>query len=112
MDRLERLPNRIFLRERCSAHNLGHKRCRAKILRAEDTGHAAAPSRPPHQPAGSAGVGPLVSFARSGLNWAPAFQSLLELAEACDVPVLWACRSGVWYTCSTRRINVPDAYSP
>jgi hypothetical protein len=40
-------------------------------------------------PAGSANVGPLVSFARSGLNvrWDPAFQSLLELAEACDVPV-------------------------
>src|SRR6267143_1459893 len=37
-------------------------------------GIAAAPRRPPHQPAGSAGVGPLVSFARSGLNvrWAPA----------------------------------------
>ena len=35
-------------------------------------GIAAAPRRPPHQPAGSAGVGPLVSFARSGLNvrWA------------------------------------------
>ena len=60
-------------------------------------GIAAAPCRPPHQPAGSAGAGPLVSFARSGLNvyWVPAFQSLLELAEASDVPVRWACRTGV-----------------
>jgi MOSC domain-containing protein YiiM/ferredoxin-NADP reductase len=66
-------------------------------------GIAAAPRRPPHQPAGSAGVGPLVSFARSGLivRWAPAFQSLLELAEACDVPVRWACRTGVCHTCET-----------
>jgi hypothetical protein len=55
-------------------------------------GIAAAPRRPPHQPAGSAGVRPLVSFLRGGLNvrWAPAFQSLLALAEACDVLVRWA----------------------
>jgi ferredoxin-NADP reductase len=55
-----------------------------------------APSIPPHLPAGSPGTGPLVSFSRSGLSvrWDPAFQSLLELAEACDVPVRWACRTG------------------
>ena len=59
-------------------------------------GIAAAPRRPPHLPAGPAGSGPLVSFARSGLNvrWEPTYQSLLELAEACDVPVRWACRTG------------------
>jgi ferredoxin-NADP reductase len=77
-------------------------------------GIAAAPRRPPHQPAGSAGVGPLVSFARSGLNvrWAPAFQSLLELAEACDVPVRWACRTGVCHTCETGLINGAVGYRP
>jgi ferredoxin-NADP reductase len=77
-------------------------------------GIAAAPLRPPHQPAGSAGVGPLVSFARSGLNvrWAPAFQSLLELAEACDVPVRWACRTGVCHTCETGLINGAVGYRP
>jgi ferredoxin-NADP reductase len=77
-------------------------------------GIAAAPRRPPHQPAGSAGVGPLVSFARSGLNvrWAPAFQSLLELAEACDVPVRWACRTGVCHTCETGLINGAVGYQP
>src|SRR5271155_2017413 len=75
---------------------------------------AAAPRRPPHQPAGSAGVGPLVSFARSGLNvrWAPAFQSLLELAEACDVPVRWACRTGVCHTCETGLIIGTVGYQP
>jgi ferredoxin-NADP reductase/MOSC domain-containing protein YiiM len=77
-------------------------------------GIAAAPRRPPHQPAGSVGVGPLVSFARSGLNvrWAPAFQSLLELAEACDVPVRWACRTGVCHTCETGLIIGAVGYRP
>ena len=77
-------------------------------------GIAAAPRRAPHQPAGSAGVGPLVSFARSGLNvrWAPALQSLLELAEACDVPVRWACRTGVCHTCETGLINGAVGYRP
>jgi MOSC domain-containing protein YiiM/ferredoxin-NADP reductase len=77
-------------------------------------GIAAAPRRPPHQPAGSAGVGPLVSFARSGLivRWAPAFQSLLELAEACDVPVRWACRTGVCHTCETGLIIGTVGYQP
>ncbi len=77
-------------------------------------GIAAAPRRPPHQPAGSAGMGPLVSFARSGLDvrWSPAFQSLLELAEACDVPVRWACRTGVCHTCETGLINGAVGYRP
>ena len=77
-------------------------------------GIAAAPHRLPHQPAGSAGVGPLVSFARSNLNvrWAPAFGSLLELAEACDVPVRWACRTGVCHTCETGLINGAVGYRP
>ena len=77
-------------------------------------GIAAAPRQPPHQPAGSAGMGPLVSFARSGLDvrWSPAFQSLLELAEACDVPVRWACRTGVCHTCETGLINGAVGYRP
>ena len=46
--------------------------------------------RAPHLPEGDADTGPLVSFARSGIaaHWkASGYQSLLELAEACDVPV-------------------------
>ena len=44
-----------------------------------------------------------MSFARSGLqvSWDPALKSLLELAEACDVPVRWACRTGVCHNCET-----------
>jgi len=43
----------------------------------------------PHQPASATAAGPQVSFARSGLtvNWDAKYASLLELAEACDVPV-------------------------
>src|SRR6185503_4086785 len=51
-------------------------------------GMSATPARVPHQPAGMPGTGPLVSFARSGIaaRWREAEQSLLEFAEACDVP--------------------------
>jgi ferredoxin-NADP reductase/MOSC domain-containing protein YiiM len=66
-------------------------------------GVVAAPHRPPHPPDRPAGTGPMVSFARSNLalHWDSAFQSLLELAEACDVPVRWACRTGVCHNCET-----------
>jgi MOSC domain-containing protein YiiM/ferredoxin-NADP reductase len=68
---------------------------------------------PPHPPAGSAGTGPLVSFVRSGVavRWAPAgYQSLLELAEACDVPVRWSCRTGVCHSCESGLVSGAVAY--
>ena len=77
-------------------------------------GVAAAPRRPAHLPAGPPGAGPLVSFARSGLNvrWGPAFESLLELAEACDIPVRWSCRTGVCHTCETGLVFGAVSYRP
>jgi ferredoxin len=77
-------------------------------------GIAASPRRSPHLPSGSAGSGPLVSFARSGLNvrWGSSFQSLLELAEACEVPVRWACRTGVCHTCETGLVAGKIGYRP
>jgi len=77
-------------------------------------GVAASPRRPPHLPAGPPGAGPLVSFARSGFNvrWGPAFQSLLELAEACDIPVRWSCRTGVCHTCETGLVVGTVSYRP
>jgi ferredoxin-NADP reductase/MOSC domain-containing protein YiiM len=77
-------------------------------------GIAMIPRKPPHLPTGPAGSGPLVSFSRSGLNvrWGPAFQSLLELAEACDVPVRWACRTGVCHNCETGLISGAVSYRP
>jgi ferredoxin len=69
---------------------------------------------PPHLPAEPVGTGPLVSFARSGLNvrWDPAFQSLLEMAEACDVPVRWSCGTGVCHNCETALIGGDVSYRP
>jgi len=77
-------------------------------------GVAAGPRRPPHLPDGPDGAGPLVSFARSSLSvrWGPAFHSLLELAEACDVPVKWSCRTGVCHTCETGLIVGAVSYQP
>lgn len=62
---------------------------------------------PPHAPEGPAGDGPRVSFARSGLNvnWDRKFASLLEFAEACDVPVRWSCRTGVCHMCESGLIS-------
>jgi ferredoxin-NADP reductase/MOSC domain-containing protein YiiM/ferredoxin len=68
----------------------------------------------PHPPAGAVGPGPRVSFARSGLNvcWDPKFPSLLDLAEACDVPVRWSCRTGVCHTCESGLISGSVSYQP
>ncbi len=68
----------------------------------------------PHQPAGRPGEGPIVSFARSGLEtrWCSRFQSLLELAEACDVPVRWSCRTGVCHNCESFLVSGSVRYEP
>jgi ferredoxin-NADP reductase/ferredoxin len=68
----------------------------------------------PHLPQGLPGSGPPVSFARSGIAaaWDTKFASLLELAEACDVPVRWSCRTGVCHTCMTGLISGSITYNP
>jgi ferredoxin-NADP reductase/MOSC domain-containing protein YiiM/ferredoxin len=77
-------------------------------------GIAAVPQRPPHPPAEASDLGPLISFTRSNLavHWGSAFHSLLELAEACDVPVRWACRTGVCHNCETGLISGSVIYRP
>ena len=76
-------------------------------------GIASASLRAPHQPAGD-GTGPKISFTRSGLtaSWNSSFVSLLEFAEACDVPVRWSCRAGVCHTCESGLIDGKILYSP
>ncbi len=72
-------------------------------------------SHPPvHAPAGEPGTGPQISFTRSGLTvpWDSRFSSLLELAEACDVPVQWSCRTGVCHTCECALIGGTVQYQP
>jgi ferredoxin-NADP reductase/MOSC domain-containing protein YiiM len=66
----------------------------------------------PHPPPGPPGDGPLVTFARSGLgvHWPSDQRTVLELAEACDVPTRWSCRTGVCHTCSTAVLSGDATY--
>lgn len=77
-------------------------------------GIVATPARTPHPPAGQTGTGPRIAFARSDLTiaWSSDFGSLLELAEACDVPVRWSCRTGVCHSCETTLIAGNVDYTP
>jgi ferredoxin-NADP reductase/MOSC domain-containing protein YiiM len=70
--------------------------------------------RGPHPPPGPGGTGPLVTFARSGLSvpFPGGQRSVLELADACDVPTRWACRSGVCHTCATPLLSGDVSYAP
>jgi len=71
-------------------------------------------ARVPHPPIGSVGSGPRISFSRTGLTvpWDGRFRSLLEFAEACDVPVKFACRTGVCHTCECGLVDGTLRYEP
>jgi ferredoxin-NADP reductase/MOSC domain-containing protein YiiM len=78
-------------------------------------GVVGAATRAPHLPKDDANGGPLVSFTRSGIaaHWKEsAYQSILELAEACDVPVRWSCRTGVCHTCESGLVSGAVVYGP
>jgi ferredoxin-NADP reductase/MOSC domain-containing protein YiiM/ferredoxin len=77
-------------------------------------GIAPTSKRAPHPPGGLVGTGPRIEFARSDLAipWSSEYTSLLELAEACDVPVRWSCRTGVCQTCQTTLIAGSVEYRP
>ena len=77
-------------------------------------GVVGAAARAAHVPEDDANTGPLVSFARSGIaaHWKPSYQSILELAEACDVPVRWSCRTGVCHNCESGLVSGAVAYEP
>lgn len=72
------------------------------------------PDRPAPHPPATPGTGPRVAFARSGLTvrWADGLASLLELAEACDVPADWSCRTGVCHRCQTPLVDGQVTYDP
>lgn len=78
-------------------------------------GVVGAATQAPHLPKDDAKTGVLVSFARSGIeaHWnASKYQSILELAEACDVPVRWSCRTGVCHNCESGLVSGEVVYGP
>ena len=67
-----------------------------------------------HAPDGAPGTGPLVLFSRSNLSvrWDPSFGNMLELADACDVPVGFGCRTGVCHQCESGLVSGEVDYQP
>jgi ferredoxin-NADP reductase/MOSC domain-containing protein YiiM/ferredoxin len=93
-----------------------HDAIHQEVFGPEDSsepGVAKAETKPPHSPV-PPGTGPMVSFTRSGLAvpWDTRFKSILELAEACDVPVRWSCRTGVCHTCESGLLDGRVRYAP
>ena len=78
-------------------------------------GVVGASTHAPHRPSDDPDMGLLVSFARSGIaaHWkVSSYQSILELAEACDVPVRWSCRTGVCHSCESGLVSGAVMYGP
>ena len=76
-------------------------------------GIVAAGDHPPHLPDGPPGGGPAVTFTRSTLTvpWDDHQHSLLDFAEACDVPVSFGCRNGVCHSCESGLLAGEVAYT-
>jgi ferredoxin-NADP reductase len=105
------------MRRALAAIGLGHDRIHTELfgaLPASTPGVINQQSTPPHQPPGPPGTGPLVTFARSGISapFPDGTGSLLDMADACDVPARWSCRTGVCHTCVTPLLSGEVSYSP
>ena len=105
------------MREALSAFGVAPERIHIELFNGSESmtpGVVGAVARTPHLPKDDPNTGPVVSFARSGIaaHWAPAYQSILELAEACDVPVRWSCRTGVCHNCESGLVSGDVTYGP
>ena len=106
------------MKEALAALDVAPERIHFEIFNGSESmtpGVVGAATRAPHPPRDDADTGPLVSFARSGIaaHWkASAYQSILELAEASDVPVRWSCRTGVCHNCESGLVSGAVAYEP
>jgi MOSC domain-containing protein YiiM/ferredoxin-NADP reductase len=106
------------MKEALAASGVALERIHVEIFNGSESmtpGVVGAATRAPHVPKDDANTGPLVSFARSGIaaHWkASAYQSILELAEACDVPVRWSCRTGICHNCESGLVSGAVAYGP
>jgi ferredoxin-NADP reductase/MOSC domain-containing protein YiiM len=113
-------PNRFMadMKEALAAMGVAPERIYVELFNGSmpmTPGVGGATTRAPHLPKDEADTGPLVSFARSGItaHWkASAYQSILELAEACDVPVRWSCRTGVCHNCESGLVSGAVVYGP
>jgi ferredoxin-NADP reductase/MOSC domain-containing protein YiiM len=113
-------PNRFMadMKATLAAFGVAPERIHIEIFNGSEPmtpGVAGTATRAPHLPDDDANTGPLVSFARSGIaaHWnVSAYQSILELAEACDVPVRWSCRTGVCHSCESGLVSGAVAYGP
>jgi ferredoxin-NADP reductase/MOSC domain-containing protein YiiM len=113
-------PNRFMadMKEALASLGIAPERVHVEIFNGSESmtpGMVGAPTQAPHLPKDDADTGPLISFARSGIaaHWnASAYQSILELAEACDVPVRWSCRTGVCHNCESGLVSGAVAYGP
>jgi ferredoxin-NADP reductase/MOSC domain-containing protein YiiM len=106
------------MKEALAALGVAPERIHAEIFNGSESmtpGVVGVATRAPLLPKDDANTGPLVSFARSGVavHWkASAYRSILELAEACDVPVRWSCRTGVCHNCESGLVSGAVAYGP
>jgi len=106
------------IREALTALGVAPERIHIEIFNGGESkspGVVGAVARTPHLPGDEASTGLLVSFARSGISahWnASRYGSILELAEACDVPVRWACRTGVCHNCESGLVSGTVVYGP
>jgi MOSC domain-containing protein YiiM/ferredoxin-NADP reductase/ferredoxin len=113
-------PNRFMadMKEMLAGSGVAPEQIRAEIFNGSESmtpGIVGASTRPPHRPPSENNTGVMVSFARSGIaaHWdASRYRSILELAEACDVPVRWACRAGVCHSCESGLVSGVVAYGP
>jgi ferredoxin len=106
------------MKEALATLGVAPERIHAEIFNGSEPmtpGVVGASTRAPHLPKDDANTGPLVSFARSGIagHWnGSVYQSILELAEACDVPVRWSCRTGVCHNCESGLVSGAAVYAP
>jgi ferredoxin-NADP reductase/MOSC domain-containing protein YiiM/ferredoxin len=106
------------MKEALSAAGLAPERIHEEIFNGGESltpGIVGTARRPPHLAHDDADTGPLISFARSGIaaHWkASSYGSILELAEACDVPARWSCRTGVCHSCESGLVLGDVVYRP
>jgi ferredoxin-NADP reductase/MOSC domain-containing protein YiiM len=113
-------PNQFMtdMKETLTAFGVAPERIHIEIFSGGESrtpGVVGVATRAPHPPSNEASTGSLVSFARSGISthWdASRYQSILEMAEACDVPVRWACRTGVCHNCESGLVSGTVVYDP